>query len=507
MFRVSGRANCQIEVLVIRSLLKDLAKYVPSKIVPAVVGFVSIPFLTNLFPPDAYGDYRLVLATVTLFGTATGWLPSSIIRFYPAQDVAGKMGSFYANLIRYWLVSTLVFSSIWSLGLIGAKAVFSDRLYALFWIGLAVLIVNSIFGVLAALVRSRREINWYSLVTMWRTLMSLGFGVFLILVMGLGTEGFLWGTVISGILIVPTFWRRASRGVSLDFRTGVDRHLASGMARYAFPLMLGSFAGWALKLSDRFLIEGFAGSTDLGIYSAAYGLAEQSIGVIIQLFHLPFVVMGNQIWERDGEEAAARFVSQVTRFFMMVAIPAAVGLSVLSRPLVVVFTGPEYTEGFRIMPWVGSGMLLFGFSQWFMAAFMFTKRMAFNTIGVVAGAVANVALNLFLIPRFGYEAAAVTSMIGFGVVLLVIVPRSRRLFLWRFPVASLARIGVASGIMGSVVALFRSLTSLAPGMYLAVGVPLGVIVLGLMLLVLGEFNAKELAAVRKLRSRGGQSGE
>jgi len=489
---------------VIRDLLKDLARYVPSQVVPALVGLISIPLLTNLFPPEVYGDYRLVLATIVLFGTATGWLPSSIVRFYPAQDAAGTLGSFYANLIRFWLFSTGVFSAIWSLGLLGARSVFSDRLYELYWIGLAVLIVNSVFGVLAALIRSRRQISWFSFMTMWRSLMGLGFGMFLILVLGLGTEGFLWGMTISGAVVIPMLWRRTSHDVSPDFASGFDRHLASGMARYAFPLMLGSFAGWLLKLSDRFVIEFFTSSTDLGIYSAAYGLAEQSIGVIVQLFHLPFVVMGNRIWERDGQEAAAIFVRQVTRFFMMVAVPAVVGISVLSKPVVTVMTGPEYLPGYRAIPWVAAGMLAFGFSQWYLAAFMFTKRMVFHTIGIVVGGLVNVALNLVLIPRFGYEAAAVTSFVGFLVVLEVIVPRSRRLFDWGFPVRSLVRITLASAVMGLFVILFRNLTELSAASYLILGVPLGIAVVTSMLIALGEFSPRELAAVRQIRHRDGK---
>ena len=366
---------------------------------------------------------------------------------------------------------------------------------------MALLISNSIFGVLAALVRSRREIKTYSYASMWKAGIFLAIGAFLVLVVDTGAEGFLWAAVLAGLSTIPFLWPKASRGVSVDFKSGVDRHLASGMARYAFPLMLGSFAGWLLKLSDRFLIEAFATSTDLGIYSAAYGLAEQSIGVIIQLFHMPFVVMGNQIWERDGPEVAARFVSQVTRFFMMVALPAAVGISVLSKPLMTVMTGPEYLAGYRIMPWVASGMLLFGISYWFLAAFMFTKRMAFNTIGIVAGGVVNVVLNLILIPRYGYEAAAITSLIGFGVVLVVIIPKSRQLFAWKFPLRSLVRIGFASAIMGTAVVVLLSLTEFSAVIDLVVGTLVGILVVGATLLATGEFSERELDAVRLFGNR------
>jgi O-antigen/teichoic acid export membrane protein len=487
---------------VIRNLLKDLARYVPSKFVPAIIGLLSIPLLTNLFPPDQYGDYRLVLAAVTLFGTATGWLPSSIIRFFPEHEVDGKIGPFYANLIRFWIVSTLILSAIWGAILFIIRVSIENRLYQMFWIGLVVLIANSVYGVLAALVRSRRDLNWYSAITIGRSITALGFGVSFVLIMDMGPEGFLWGTVVSGIVIIPTFWNRASRGVDIEFAPGADRNLALGMARYAFPLMLGGFAGWLLKLSDRFLIEALATSKDLGVYSAAYGLADQSVGVIIQLFQLPFVVMGNQIWEREGRKAAAEFLRAVSRFFLMAAIPAAVGISVLSKPMMTVMTGPEYLIGYRIMPWVASATLVYGLSQWFAAAFMFAKRMTFNTIGIVAGGVVNVGLNLVLIPRYGYEVAAVTSLLGFVVVLLVVVPRSRKIFMWRFPIKSLARISLASAVMGVAITVMRGVTQLSAVMDLVVGVPLGVMVVAAMLVVLKELSPRELAAFRAMRKRG-----
>jgi O-antigen/teichoic acid export membrane protein len=266
--------------------------------------------------------------------------------------------------------------------------------------------------------------------------------------------------------------------------------------------MLGGFAGWLLKLSDRFLIEALATSKDLGVYSAAYGLADQSVGVIIQLFQLPFVVMGNQIWEREGSKAAAEFLRAVSRFFLMAAIPAAVGISVLSKPMMTVMTGPEYLIGYRIMPWVASATLVYGLSQWFAAAFMFAKRMTFNTIGIVAGGVVNVGLNLVLIPRYGYEAAAVTSLLGFVVVLLVVVPRSRKIFMWRFPIKSLARISLASAVMGVAITVMRGVTQLSAVMDLVVGVPLGVMVVAAMLVVLKELSPRELAAFRAMRQRG-----
>ena len=55
-----------------RTLVRDMAIYLPAQVVPAVVAFFSIPILTHFFPPADYGDYVLVLGAVAVLTTITG---------------------------------------------------------------------------------------------------------------------------------------------------------------------------------------------------------------------------------------------------------------------------------------------------------------------------------------------------------------------------------------------------------------------------------------------------
>ncbi len=47
-----------------KGLLADTVKYFPAQIVPGVVGLVSMPVVTRLFAPSAYGNHCLATATV-----------------------------------------------------------------------------------------------------------------------------------------------------------------------------------------------------------------------------------------------------------------------------------------------------------------------------------------------------------------------------------------------------------------------------------------------------------
>ncbi|MBA7484893.1 hypothetical protein ES707_20424 [subsurface metagenome] len=67
----------------IKDLVKDIVKHLPSKIVPGIVGFISVPIVTRLFSPDEFGNYSLVLTTVSVLVLLILWFSMSVIRFFP----------------------------------------------------------------------------------------------------------------------------------------------------------------------------------------------------------------------------------------------------------------------------------------------------------------------------------------------------------------------------------------------------------------------------------------
>lgn len=46
-----------------KSFINDIYKYLPSQVISAVLGFISIPVITRLFPPGDYGNYVFIMAT------------------------------------------------------------------------------------------------------------------------------------------------------------------------------------------------------------------------------------------------------------------------------------------------------------------------------------------------------------------------------------------------------------------------------------------------------------
>ena len=78
-------------------------------------------------------------------------------------------------------------------------------------------------------------------------------------------------------------------------------YIAIGLAQ-AFPLVIGNLAAWILSVSDRYILEIFQGSEEVGIYSASYNISERSIMLITALFMLASGPISIHIWEKESKE-------------------------------------------------------------------------------------------------------------------------------------------------------------------------------------------------------------
>lgn len=481
----------------IREFVKDIAKYLPTAIIPAVVGFVSIPIITRLFAPEDYGNYSLVMATVMVFATLVGWLSMSIIRFYPAYERDNKLDFFCGNILRLTVISILAVTLIFVIFLFSINTHLSSKLYLLMPVGIAVFIVMSIFNVLQHLLRSMRQVGWYSFFISWRSVIGFGLGLGLIFLFKLGIESLLWGIILSIIIILPLLWRKAVGGTSITF-TGLDLSLVKEMARYSFPLVIGNLAAWVLSLSDRYILEFFRGSIEVGLYSVSYNISQKSIMLLSTLFKLASDPISVHIWEKEGKEKGKEYVSKITRYYLIACIPAVVGLSVLSRPIIKIMTGQQYFEGYKIIPFVTLGVLLLGLQQRFQTGFVFYKKTSFITLAIVSAGLLNLFLNFLFIPRYGYFAAAITTLVSYAFLLCLMIILSRRLFTWKFPFKSLAKVTCASASMGVVVYYVGNSLTSSVLINLISGICSGALIYFILLFLLREFQPNEKEAMKQL---------
>jgi O-antigen/teichoic acid export membrane protein len=494
-----ARAKEVGEEVVIRDLIKDLLKYLPAQIAPAVMGLITIPIITRLFPPADYGNYILVTATVSIFATFVGWLSMSIIRFYPVYEQDGRLPVIYGTVVRWLLVSVAVLAAIFLGIAFVVKNHLKTQLYYLMLIGTLLFVFTAVFEVLQQFLRSKRWAGLYSAFSIWKNVVGLLIGLGLAMGLGCGVEALLWGSVLSSIVALPFLWRSVLGKTRWKETNSVG--LAREMAKYGFPLVVGNLAAWILSLSDRYVLEFFRGAQEVGIYSISYTISEKSIVLLTSLFMFASGPISMSVWEKEGVAKSQEFLTKLTRYYLIICLPIVVGLSVLARPVIDILTAPEYYQGFRIIPLVVLGGFFLGLQHRFQAGLKFYNKTNLIMINIIFAGLLNLVLNLWLVPKHGYVAAAVTTLVSYAFLLAMMVIISRKYFVWEFPLKSLGKVTLASLVMGAVIYLVgNSLASLAL-VNLIFSIFVGMVVYGLMLLLLREPQKEEIQALRLLCKR------
>ncbi|HBY58150.1 MAG TPA: hypothetical protein DEG96_09920 [Candidatus Atribacteria bacterium] len=485
----------------INDFIKDFAKYIPAQFVPALVGLITIPIVTRLFSPADYGNYVLVTATVSILTTiAVGWLDNSIIRFYPAYELRGELSYFYNSVLGMTLVSVaaifVIFLGILSLGQVHISA----SLCSLMRLGGLVFIVTSFFQVLQTFLRAKRQVQWYTSFALWHSVAKVGLGITLIFMWNMGIEGLLWGSVISIVIAMPLlYWFSVGKGTSV--KVGISLPMVSEMAKYGFPLVVSFLASWIMSFSDRYILGLFRSSQEVGIYSASYGIAEQTIFMLSSLFIMASGPLSMNVWEKQGVEKSKEFLIKLTRYWIIIGLPATVGLSILARSIINIMAAPEYYRGFQIIPLVSFGAFLSALGGRYATPFMWYNKTKLLAACTGVSCLLNVGLNFLLIPMYGYMAAAVTTFISSAVGFLFGIFVSRKFFIWKFPFKTLVKVACASIVMGAAIyPLGNNLTS-SPLINLCVSIPAGVGVYFLSLVALKGFEANEIEALLAWRRK------
>lgn len=468
---------------------RDSAWYLAANTSVAVIGFIAIPILTRIFPPADYGIFSLVNTAIALGSPILyAWLVSGIIRFHPEHEDRDELDVFYSsvfNLVPYYLVFFL-----WILLPVAAFALPLGKYRVLICLGIAVLALWVVFNIALALVRARQMAWEYAALTTFvafcRYLVGAGIAVWL----GRGVEGPFWGWLGALLIAVPIelIMLKASHFYS---RKKISRDLQKVFFSFGFVLVFVTFLSEILSAADRYMVQAFKGSYEVGLYSMVYTLVTNSLGVISGFIALASVPVIMQVYEREGEERTVTLIGKITRYYMMLLVPAMAGIWILRDPITRVVTSSRYVPAEPAFLPITAGIVFF-YVSWIPAyAFHIKKRTRLTLIPMAVATAINIALNLFMIPRYGFTGAAWATFISYLGYMIILVVMSLRQMRWEFPWTAFFRTCAATGLMGA--ALFGMMEAGLHGLLGLTAMVLGgTLVYFLSLLLMGGYSRSEL---------------
>jgi O-antigen/teichoic acid export membrane protein len=327
---------------------------------------------------------------------------------------------------------------------------------------------------------------------------GLGLGLILAIKLRWGLVGFFIGLIIPMIFVLILFtWTKRLYLVALFNRTTFFRTILRDALRYSLPFVGMNLAAMILAQSDRYFIGGYLSTYEVGIYAVGYEIANQAMKLQVTVLTTAAEPVAMTAWEDHGPTATYRYIDRLLRYYALLAVPTIVGMLILSKELITVFSTSEYVQGAPVVGYVGLGLLFHGYTQLFEKVFALAKRTITPFINfAVAGAI-NVLLNILLISRFGYIAAAWSTLASYLLLFALTLVTSRRIVSLSLWGGHLWKAWVAAGGMGLAVYLCKSISA-STILNLAISVTVGVLCYTVLILSLGGLTVSETKGVGHL---------
>ncbi len=265
----------------------------------------------------------------------------------------------------------------------------------------------------------------------------------------------------------------------------VDWQLQRWMLNEAGPLMINHLLATIFFRIDVWILRPVRGDVEVGWYSASYKYLD-GLNVIPAYFSLAlFPLMSRYAHDAEGTLAHTYRVS--LRLLIMVALPLVVFVLFAADFLIQILGGARFLP---FSAWALRLLILsipFGFvNSLTQYALIAVGQQRFLTRAFIIGVVFNVASNVVLIPRYGFQAAAVTTIFS-EIALLIPFYYGVRKYIAPLPWVDLYwRPLFAGGIMAAVTYAIWSVNPI-------LAVMIGLLAYPVALVLIGTFRHPDLA--------------
>jgi len=430
-------------------LLRHLAGYLPVNIASGIAAFGGVYVYTRLLGPEDYGRYALMFSVMTLVHLLSlTAAEAAAFRFAGEAEAKKTLPDHFRTTLSLTFRSLLIATF-----LVGGLALIfrqmPEYLRILPWI--AVLVpINSLIQMALEAHRASERVGRYSLISTTNILGGFILGALIAWKSGFGASSPFIGMAIAG-----AFWMASeTRWLLQQAKGGVtDSERRRTYLLFGAPIAAALVLDLILSAADRFLIAAFLGEASVGEYAAGYGVADKSVLLICAWAAMAAMPLVMAAYERGGADAAAEESRGLIRTLLLLGIPAATGLALVATPLSEALIGESVRAGARqIIPWIAFAGLLNGLIiHYYSEVFNLTHRTGELALLMLIPAIANIGLNVVLIPQFELLGAVAATLASYALGLVVLAFRGRRLIALPLPLADLVKVGIAAAAMWPIV--------------------------------------------------------
>ncbi len=374
------------------------------------------PFITRVVGVSEFGEIASAIAVMqVLFGLGGLGLQTAIQRAFAHGGIGDARRLLTVSVLVAALVTAVadLTGGVWS-ALLGFDDYTGTLRLAVLWAG-ASAVTHAALGLL----RSQDRLLWFSSVGVVQSVVAEAMSLLLVVAVRPTALLFVLGRVLAQLLAVAlalsaTRPHRLGRG---------DRGLVLAGLAYALPLVPAELSTFVMNTADRLIVRHELGLTEVARYQIAYnlGAVPAILITILNVAWMPriFALAAG----RDRADVLSASRDALYRLLMPVMLGLSLGMPILLRLWAPAAYRPDTL--LLVAAWVIVQVVPYTAALSATRGLLAAGHSGAVAVAAVAGATANVVLNVLLVPGLQLVGAAVATTGAYVVMHGVLLARSR----------------------------------------------------------------------------------
>ena len=418
---------------------KHASTYFSGTVLIHGLGVLTLPIFTAFLTTEEYGIINVFTSYISVVLVLVSFYAHGAINRYYFEKNVSDFASFMGTLFVFIHVNFVVCGGLMYYNRAAIAQLINLDQSLILWM-IAMSIITIFFYFYQQIMIATKQSKAYTIVEVSWHYIKFGFTIvgFLLIsasLVGNTTNnvymGKIAGEFIATCLIVLYTTQKLFK--YLSFTKMKWYHLRYTL-RYSIPLIPFALSGFILNSFDQWYINASVGQAEAGQYAFAYKIGLLFLGLITALLngaqpeYFSFMNQKKHQEVREQVSSISKLLVLGAGFLILFAVD--IGTLLSSKKV--------FLEVLPLAPVIIAAYIFHGISSLYHRGIYYKKKNHWLAIIIIISGILNVMLNIYFINRYGYKAAAYTTMASYFVMMLLSILLTS--FVLKLPPLPLVRI-------------------------------------------------------------------
>lgn len=390
-------------------LAKNVLLFSLSSFIPKLLSIILIPLYTNYLSTAEYGISDLLTTTVSLLlPIFTLDIQDAVMRF--ALDKKYNRKDVFSVAVHIILIGTVIVS-------VGTVLVSFfqipglEKRYLFFFV--VMYFTTAVYNTVSLFCRGIDKVHIMVVGSILNSIVSLTGNIFFLVVLKLGLTGYLIANSLGSV--IGLIWCFIGARLYRYLKIHVPKNVYKDMTAFSFPLIFSVIAWWVNNASDRYILTWMSGVAVSGLYAVAYKIPN-ILSMFQNIFAQAWSISAVKEFDKNDSDG---FISNMYNMMNFAMVIICSGLMIMNIPIAKILYSNEFFEAWKFVPPLLISVVFNAMALFIGSIFTAVKDTKTLSVSTIIGAVVNTICNIVFIYFLGAYGAALATMIGYAVTLIM----------------------------------------------------------------------------------------